>query len=72
VSNGSANVNFAVANADQIFNANPSFNAFNDLAVPSGDGTTFAWGLPFFYGRTVFTAIEGRNTPAGMGPYFAF
>jgi hypothetical protein len=30
----------------------------------------FDWGLPFFFGRTVFTAIEDRGTPAG--PYFAF
>ena len=72
VSSGSSNVNFSVANADQLFNANPSFNAFNNLAVPSGDTTTFAWGLPFFYGRSVFTAIENRNTPGGTGPYFAF
>jgi hypothetical protein len=37
----------------------------NDPAVPG-----FDWGLPFFYGRAVYTAIEGRGTPAG--PYFAF
>ena len=30
------------------------------------------WGLPFFFGRTVFTAIEGQTTPGGVGPYFAF
>jgi hypothetical protein len=65
-------VSFSVANADQLFAANPSFNAFSNLAVPSGDTTTFAWGLPFFFGRTVFTAIEGRSTPGGTGPYFAF
>jgi hypothetical protein len=28
--------------------------------------------LPFFYGRNVFTAIEGQNTPAGLGPYVAY
>jgi hypothetical protein len=65
-------VSFSVANADQLFAANPSFNAFNNLAVPSGDTTTFAWGLPFFFGRNVYTAIEGRSTPGGAGPYFAF
>jgi hypothetical protein len=65
-------VNFSVANADQLFSANPSFEAFNDLAAPAGDTTTFAWGLPFFYGRNVYTAIEGRVTPGGNGPYFAF
>jgi hypothetical protein len=33
---------------------------------------SFDWGLPFFFGRTVFTAIEGMSTPGGTGPYFAF
>jgi len=65
-------VNFAIANANSLFNANPSFNAFNDLGAPAGDAGTFAWGLPMFYGRNVFTAIEGRSTPGGTGPYFAF
>jgi hypothetical protein len=72
ISSGTSTVSFSVANADQLFAANPSFNAFSNLAVPSGDTTTFAWGLPFFFGRTVFTAIEGRSTPGGTGPYFAF
>jgi|KBSSwiStaDraftv2_1062776.scaffolds.fasta_scaffold72073_3 hypothetical protein len=65
----SANVNFLVANADQL---NLNFYAFNDLAGPTFDTTTFAWGLPFFYGRSVFTAIEGRSTPVGTGPFVAF
>jgi hypothetical protein len=39
---------------------------------PAGDAATFAWGLPLFYGRNVFAAIEGRSTPGGAGPYFAF
>jgi len=33
---------------------------------------TFDWGLPFFYGLNVYTAIEGQNTPAGTGPYVAY
>ena len=32
----------------------------------------FDWGLPFFYGRTVFVAIEGRAAGSATGPYFAF
>ena len=31
-----------------------------------------AWGLPFFFGRNVFVAIEGQSTPAGVGPYWAY
>ncbi|WP_277183407.1 DUF3443 domain-containing protein [Caballeronia sp. BR00000012568055] len=44
--------------------------AFNNLAG-SANGY-FDWGLPFFFGRRVFTALEGRVTPAGNGPYYAF
>jgi hypothetical protein len=71
--NGSASAaNFSIANADQLFAANPSFYAFNNLAIPAGDVTVFAWGLPFFYGRNVYTAIETKQTPGGIGPYVAF
>jgi len=30
------------------------------------------FGLPFFYGRTVYTALDGATTPGGTGPYFAY
>jgi hypothetical protein len=33
---------------------------------------TFDWGLPFFYGRRVATAIENQQTATGTGPYVAF
>ncbi|SAL64402.1 lipoprotein [Caballeronia peredens] len=44
--------------------------AFDNLAGAASG--FFDWGLPFFYGRRVFTAIQGRATPAGAGPYYAF
>jgi len=68
-------VNFSVANADALANNNPSFVAFSNLAGPASMNSpsqSFDWGLSFFYGRSVFTAVEGMNTPAGMGPYFAY
>ena len=65
-------VTYAFGNADALMGANPSFYAFDDIAGPGGDDTTFAWGSPFFYGRSVYTAIEGRSTPGGPGPYYAF
>ena len=71
---GSASVNFQVANAEHLFLANQTFFAFSTLAGPAGpisDGI-FDWGLPFFFGRKVFIAIEGQGTPAGVGPYVAF
>ncbi len=66
-----SNVSFAVANADSVF-GNGTFVAFNDLAGPSTPTASFDWGLPFFYGRNVFVAIEGQSTAAGQGPFVAF
>ena len=68
---GSASVNFRVANAQTLFATNPSFFAFSDLAGTNVSGT-FDWGLPFFFGRRVYLAIAGQDTPAGSGPYVAF
>lgn len=70
----STTIAFSVANASRVsvsaaaFDmAGPMPNFPLDTSVPG-----FDWGLPFFYGRTVYTAIEGQSTPAGVGPYFAF
>jgi len=68
-------INFSVANADALFNNNRLFTSFNNLAGPTGTGQglqTFDWGLPFFFGRTIFTALENRSTPAGNGPFYAY
>jgi hypothetical protein len=63
----SRGVTFPVANPDTI---DQSFSAFNQAAGPNPG--TFDWGLSFFYGRAIFSAIEGRNTPGGVGPYVAY
>ncbi|MEJ2009184.1 MAG: DUF3443 domain-containing protein [Acidobacteriota bacterium] len=76
--NGTSNpLTFSIANADALFNANNGLNAaFNDLG---GDYATnastdgFDFGLPFFYGRSVFVGIENETGPDGsVGPYFAY
>jgi hypothetical protein len=73
--------NFSVANAEGLFAANNYSNvAFDDLGGPSAApqpgttdmGTYFDWGLPFHFGRNVFTAIEGQATSSGAGPFVAF
>jgi hypothetical protein len=64
-------VSFSVANADDLFNANPTATVFVNLAGPNSLAG-FDWGLPFFFGRNVYTAIEGKSTPGGTGPYWAF
>jgi hypothetical protein len=37
-----------------------------------GLGRVFDWGLPFFFGRSVFVAVAGAPTPRGPGPYWAY
>jgi hypothetical protein len=69
VSGTADTVNFSVANADVLF-ANPALSAFGNLGGPNPG--TFDWGLPFFYGRNVFVAIEDQATPACLGPCWAF
>jgi hypothetical protein len=68
-----ATVNFSVANADTLVSSNPGFAAFGNLGATELTATSFDWGLPFFFGRNVYTAIEGAGTPGGpTGPYVAF
>jgi hypothetical protein len=64
----STSVSFSVGNADQLL-SNAGDNAFGSLAGPNGG---FDWGLPFFFGRNVFVAIDGASTPGGTGPFFAY
>ncbi|KND55762.1 Heavy-chain fibroin [Candidatus Paraburkholderia kirkii] len=61
-------VGFSVAQSTELLGTGNY--AFDNLAGAASG--YFDWGLPFFYGRRVFTAIEGRATPAGAGPYYAF
>jgi hypothetical protein len=76
LNNQSKAVNFTVANLDTLPLANW---VFDDVGGSSSAGSQsglpslyFDWGLPFFFGRTVFVAIEGRSTPGGAGPYWAY
>jgi hypothetical protein len=64
---------FSVASALDLLNNNPTFTAFANLGgTYPGSTSSFDFGLPFFYGRRVATAIEGNATTVGTGPYFAF
>jgi len=76
-SNGTAtSSSFSVANTQYLFSQAGAGNlwAFSNLGAPAGGtfGASLDLGLPFFFGKTVFTAIEQRSTPYGTGPYFAF
>jgi len=80
VTAGSGTVNFSIGNAGTMFSEDTSAAAFGDLggptALPTGSASTtqdiFDWGLPFFYGRNVFVAIDGQSAPGGATPYWAY
>lgn len=62
------NLTFSVADAQTLLQSNNS--AFNDVGGPNP--ASFDFGLPFFFGRSVYFGIEGQGTPFGTGPLFAF
>jgi hypothetical protein len=69
-----AAVSFSIANADTLFTADTSLTAFSNLGGSAGSqgANSFAWGLPFYFGHNVYTAMEGVNAGGTTGPYFAF
>ncbi|HLV87870.1 MAG TPA: DUF3443 family protein [Candidatus Sulfotelmatobacter sp.] len=79
---GQTTVNFAVDNADNLFSSSSTNVAFGTLAGPRGtfnscsqgnSSCTFDWGLPFFYGRSVYTAIDGKSVNAApQTPWWAY
>ncbi|HZT78347.1 MAG TPA: DUF3443 domain-containing protein [Vicinamibacterales bacterium] len=62
-----ATVTFNIGNADQL---DGRFTAFAELGGPNPG--SFDWGLPFFFGRNVFIAIDGQSAPGGTAPYWAY
>ena len=66
----SASVAYEVVNADALFAT--SSLGLDDLAGSITAGSSsFVWGLPFFYGRTVYTSIWGQSLSTD-GPWNAF
>jgi len=68
----SGTISFSVASASTLF-ASSADTVFPTLGGPASNPPNyFDWGLPFFFGRNVYTAIENTSTPAGEGPYWAY
>jgi hypothetical protein len=60
---------FSVANANTLFQST-TFTAFPELAGTNPDSQSLGLGLPFFYGRNVYTGIENPET--NSVPFFAY
>jgi len=69
----SGSVSFMIGNGLTLIGSGGNA-AINDLGGPAPpmSGGIFDFGLPFFFGRNVYSAIVGRSTPAGTGPYLAY
>ena len=66
--NQTASMAFSIANAETAF-------ASNYYAIPALGGSIagqFDWGLPFFFGKSVYIGITGKSSNAGKGPYYAY
>ena len=60
-------VDFTVSNPESLLASNPAVNADAEIAGPGFGGVD--WGLPFFFGRSIYVAIEGMSTPTVSGPW---
>jgi hypothetical protein len=64
---------FQIANFDALVvqpnNGNAVFSQVGGGAIA---GAGFDWGLPFFFGRTVYIGIDSRSTQFGVGPLLAY
>jgi hypothetical protein len=71
-----AAVTFPVENADALLNTQTVLAAFPGLAGPTGGVpgviTGFDWGLPFFFGRSVYVLFEGATAGTVAGPAVGF
>jgi hypothetical protein len=68
----SAEIGFSVDNAQTLGANNPTFTALPTLAGTYPTPGSFDYGLPFYYGRRVATALESGTTSLGTGPYVAY
>lgn len=62
-------INFEIQNAAEAIVSSPNF-MFNNIA--GNFSNSFDWGLPFYFGRTVFHGIDGKPSALGTGPYWAW
>ncbi len=75
---GTVSAAFRLNNAMTLLSLNNTSALPGVGANPAAQGlvntypNSFDFGLPFFYGRSVYTAIEGRTAGGVAGPFFAY
>jgi hypothetical protein len=63
-------VPFSIANADKLFEMR--YAAHENLGASSLSSSMFIWGLPFYFGRSVYTVLSDAQVGAKTGPFIAF
>ncbi len=65
------NVSFQIGNFDSLTNS--SNQVFSNIggSVPASEDF-FDWGLPFYFGQSIYMGIEGQVSNLGTGPYYAY
>ncbi len=65
------NVSFQIGNFDSLINSsNKVFSNIGGPVPPSAN--FFDWGLPFYFGQSIYVGIEGQESKLGTGPYYAY
>jgi hypothetical protein len=67
--NNQASLSVTAANANTLFNSGGY--ALANLAGPFGNSSTLDFGLPYFYGRTLYFGMD-LTASGGQSPYVAF
>jgi hypothetical protein len=65
-----ATVSFQVANMANLMAG--QYAAHDALGTYTSSSSYFIWGLPFFFGRSVYTVLEDARIGAQTGPFVAF
>jgi hypothetical protein len=63
-------VSFQIANPMALLSSGNA--AISNIGGPAFSTGVFDWGLPFFFGRTVYVGLSGKTSVLGTGPFWAY
>jgi len=66
----SSAVSFQIADPRALLSSGNA--AISNMGGPAFSPGLFDWGLPFFFGRTVYVGFSGKTSALGTGPFWAY
>jgi hypothetical protein len=66
----SSQVSFQIVDPRALLNSGNA--AISNMGGPAFSPGVFDWGLPFFFGRTVYVGLSGKTSVLGAGPFWAY